>query len=125
MLKITRSSDKLVSNKNNSNKSASSKNNNSKPIFKKNNGDNEIEFSDNSIKYAQKSRKLKGEKLVKFQKLFKLKKSKSEKLKKLSKSRNSSNFDIIEAKSSFLILMLSCFELFIASFYQSSNFLTF
>ena len=53
-------------------------------------------------KLAKKSRKLKGQNLVKSQKLSKSGKSKSEKSKKLSKSENSINFDATEAEQSFL-----------------------
>ena len=51
---------------------------------------------------AKKSGKLKGQNLAKFRKLSKSRKSKGEKLKKPSKSADSPNFDITEAKPSFL-----------------------
>ena len=53
---------------------------------------------------SSKSGRSESQKLAKSRKLSNSKKSKSEKLKKLSKNRNFSNFEITEAKSSFLTL---------------------
>ena len=62
-------------------------------FLKKNNNNNKVDIfssGSNNIKYTQKTRNLKSEKLFKSQKLFKSRKSKSKKLakvKKLSKIR--------------------------------------
>ena len=99
MLKITRSLDKLASNKNNSSKPASSKNNSSKPIFRKNNGNGKLNrFGYNSIEHAIKLGKSKAPKLSK------LRISKSEKLaksKKPSKCRNFPHFGTKKTRLSF------------------------
>ena len=107
MLKIIRSSDKLVFSKNNSNSIASGKNDDSKSVFERNNDNGEVRFGGDSVEYTKKSEKLKN------QELFKLKKSKSRKIpqfwnlaklkKKLSKSRNLSNFGTTKVKPKFLI----------------------
>ena len=49
------------------------------PLGEKN-GNSVIKFDGNDVEYVKKSRKLKGQKLAKFQKLSKSEKSKSEKL---------------------------------------------
>ena len=92
MVKIIRLSDEPAPSKNNVSRLASGKNN----------GNEEIdEFRDNSIKYAKKSGKLKGQNLAKSRKLFKSGKSKGEKSKKPSKSENSTNFNTINARPNF------------------------
>ena len=104
MLKITRLSDKLVSNRNDGSKSAFNKNNNSKPVSKRNINDGEINrfnISRNGMEYAKKlgklfkSRKSKSKKMFKFQNLAKSRK-------KLSKSENLIKFNITEVRPKFL-----------------------
>ena len=59
MLKITKSLNKLVFNKNNRSKSASNKNNNCRSAFGKNNGDNNVKrfcVSENDEKHVKKSK---------------------------------------------------------------------
>ena len=65
-------------------------------------GEDGVNVSGDNVKLANKSRKLKSQKLAKFQKLFKSRKWKDEKLKKPSKSKNLPNFNIIKAGLSFL-----------------------
>ena len=103
MLKTIRSSDKLVSRKNNGNRSASSLNNGNNEI-------NRFGVNNDSMEYTKKLRKSKSQKLskspkLKGEKLFKSQKSKREKLfksKKPSKIRNLPQLDVREIGSSFL-----------------------
>ena len=66
ILKIIRSSDKLVFSKNNNSRSAFSRNNNNRPIIGRNNGNDEVKFDDDNMKYARKLGQLKDQKLAKF-----------------------------------------------------------
>ena len=101
MLKTTGSPDKLALSKNNGSKSTSNRYENSRLASGKNNGNDKIHKFDN-MEYAKKSEKLKSQKLTKSQKLSKLEKLKGEKSKKLSKIGNSSNFNAMKVKPSFL-----------------------
>ena len=63
MLKITRSPNKLASNRNKSSRSASNKNDNNRSTFGRNNGNGKVNrsgFNGNSIEYAKKLGKSKG-----------------------------------------------------------------
>ena len=62
---MTELSNKSTSNKNDNSGLAFSKNHDNRLIFKKNNGNDEVEFYDNSRKYAKKLRKSKSLKLAK------------------------------------------------------------
>ena len=104
MLKTTKLLDKLAFSKNNNNKSVFNRNDNNKLVFRKNNSNSEVnKFGVSGMKHTKELEKLKSQKLAKFQKLSKSEKLKSEKLKELSKSKNLPNFDVIEARPSFLI----------------------
>ena len=89
--------------RNNGSRSAFSKNNDSSPASERNDGNGEVdEFGGDDVEHAKKSRKSKGQKLAKSQKLFKSGKSKVEKLKKPPKSGNRPNFNAKNTGSSFL-----------------------
>ena len=93
MLKIT---NKPALSRNNGSRSTFSKNNNSKLASRKNDSDGEIDgFGGDSMKYAKKSGKSKGQKMSKSRKSAKSGKN-------LSKSGNSPNFGATESGSSFL-----------------------
>ena len=91
MLKMTGLCDKPAPGKNNGSKSAFNKINNKKPVFRRNDANSDIDrlsVSNDGVKYAKKSGKLKSQKLAKFQKLL--------------KSGNSPNFGTIKAEPNFL-----------------------
>ena len=76
--------------------SAFNRNNNSKPAFGKNDGDGEVDgFGGNSVEYAKKLGKSKGQKMSKSQKSVKSRKNSS-------KSENSPNFGATKTGLSFL-----------------------
>ena len=110
MLKIIESPDKPAPSKNDGSRSTSSRNNNNRPVFRKNNINDEVDgfgINKNAVKYAKKlGKSFKSKKLSKLGKLKSEKTSKSQNLaksgKKLSKSRNSTNFNIMEARPKFL-----------------------
>ena len=85
MLKTIRLFDKLAFSKNNSNELAFIKNNSNNKIDK-------FSVGDNNLEHTKKSRKLKSQKLFKFQKL------KSEKLVKFKKLSNNKNLFKFNAK---------------------------
>ena len=94
ILKMTRLSDKLASNKNNNSKSALNNHDYGKIIFKRNNGNKKDDkFANNFVEHTKKSEKL--------SKLRKLKSKKLAKSKKLLNTENLPNFSAKEADQVF------------------------